>query len=687
MTTRHPGRLAQQLHRSVRPRLPPIARPRAAAPTQQQCRAFRPSAPTRSGTGATTTNRHAAPNGSRSSARISAPRSPRRAAVLAGVGLVSFALLTLSATPAAASLDAAAAISASDPAPGPPLATAKASTTSADSRDPSLPRFRIADVRKHGAESENPWVIHGDKVYDITDWIPAHPGGQVILRAAGGSIDPYWNIFTIHKNQYVYDILAQYLIGYIHQADLVDGRPAQEQIEDPFADDPARDPALITKTAKPRNAETPAEALSAQFLTPNELFYVRNHMWVPVVDEANSNAHLLTVELFDGTVKQYTLEDLKTRFPSRKVTAVLQCSGNRRKHMTEGSGRPTNGLQWAAGAISNASWEGVLLADVLADAGFETAEALSGESETRHVHFMGMEAYGASIPIKKAIDPQGDVLLAYSMNDKPLPRDHGYPLRAIVPGTVAARSVKWLNQITLSDEESMSQWQRKDYKCFGPNETKVDWDAAPAIQELPVQSAITDVKLGGWTNAKGSKGGARDSDQGTLQQSEEPAQRVSLSGYAFSGGGRSIIRVDASLDGGSSWTQAYLLPDCASKDGSPSPCQGHGAWTWKRWRLDGAVPLAAFREPEQGKSQPGDAKSGEASGDKTAGKDGSRRCATVMIKATDDAYNTQPESHAATWNLRGNLATAWHRIQVCADCSPSAVAATAGKGEEGEKKP
>ncbi|PNY22355.1 Sulfite oxidase [Tolypocladium capitatum] len=684
MTARHPARLARQLHLLLGPRLSAVARPSAAAPAQQQRRAFRPSVPTRSSTnGSSTTNRHSPPDDARPSARIS---GPRRAALLAGVGIA--ALLSLSSTPAATSLDALAAIPASGPDPGPVLAAPETSTADADNRDPALPRFRIADVRKHGAESENPWVIHGDKVYDITDWIPAHPGGQVILRAAGGSIDPYWNIFAIHKNQYVYDILSQYLIGYVHQADLVDGRPAQEQIEDPFADDPARHPALITKTAKPRNAETPADALAAQFLTPNELFYVRNHMWVPLVDEATSNAHLLTVELLDGTVKQYTLEDLKTRFPSRKITAVLQCSGNRRKHMSEGSGRSTNGLQWAAGAISNASWEGVLLADVLADAGFEMAEALSGESETRHVHFAGMEAYGASIPIKKAVDPQGDVLLAYSMNDQPLPRDHGYPLRAIVPGHVAARSVKWLNQITLSDEESMSQWQRKDYKCFGPNETKVDWDAAPAIQELPVQSAITDVKLRGWTNATGTEGAAEDDDRGTPKQSGEPAQRVSLSGYAFSGGGRSVIRVDASLDGGSSWTQAYLLPDCASKDGSPSPCQGHGAWTWKRWRLDAAVPLAAFRDPEQGRAPSAEAKADVASRDKkSAGGDGNRRCATVMIKATDDAYNTQPESHAATWNFRGNLATAWHRVQVCADCSPSAVAADADKGEQGEKKP
>ncbi|UNI24857.1 hypothetical protein JDV02_010575 [Purpureocillium takamizusanense] len=603
--------------------------------------------------------------------RVSGPASPRRAVAAAGLaGLVSaLALLHLSSTsptsldsPADAvtsAFSAAAATAHSDPDPGPVFTSPSGlGSTAADNRDPELPRFRISEVRKHGADSETPWVIHEDKVYDITDWVPAHPGGQVILRAAGGSIDPYWNIFTIHKNQYVYDILAQYLIGYVDQADLVDGRPAQNEIEDPFDDDPQRDPSLITKTAKPRNAETPGEALSSQFLTPNELFYVRNHMWVPKIDESAADKFVLTVELVDGTTKQYTLHDLKSKFPSHAVTAVLQCSGNRRKHMTQGSGRSTNGLQWTAGAISNATWEGVLLSDVLADAGFEVSQALTGESEAKHVHFAGLEAYAASIPIKKAIDPQGDVLLAYSMNGKPLPRDHGYPLRSIVPGHVAARSVKWLNQITLSDEESTSQWQRRDYKCFGPNETKVDWDAAPAIQELPVQSAITEVKMGGWTKAVG------DTARG---QVIEPAQNVTLAGYAFSGGGHSIIRVDVSADGGKSWSQAYLLPDCDGKDGSPSPCQGNGAWSWKRWRYEAAIPLTAFREAEKtgGSEQVG---AGEVDNEQAA-THSDKKCTTVMVKATDDTYNTQPESHAATWNLRGNLATAWHRIQVCADCS------------------
>ncbi|KAL7796785.1 Oxidoreductase, molybdopterin-binding domain-containing protein [Trichoderma ceciliae] len=582
--------------------------------------------------------------------------SPRAITLLASIGFLSFAYALYRTPPAA--FDAAAALHSEDGGYG--------QAAVHDDRDPNLPRFRISEIRKHDGKSKHPWVTHGDKVYDITEWIAAHPGGPVILRAAGGSIDPYWNIFTIHKAQYVYDILDQYLIGYIHQADLVNGKPAQEAIEDPFADDPMRHPDLITRTLKPRNAETPEQALSAQFITPNELFYVRNHMWVPKLTQAEAEAHVLTVELPDGTTKEYTLRDLKTKFPEKKVTAVLQCSGNRRSHMSRGSGRPTNGLQWEAGAISNASWEGVLLADVLADAGFDASTVRDGTSEAQHVQFSGMEAYGSSIPIKKAVDPQGDVLLAYGMNGKPLPRDHGYPLRSVVPGHVAARSVKWLSYITLSDEESPSQWQRKDYKCFGPNQTKVDWEAAPAIQELPVQSAITGVELGDWTAPS----------QAIPGNSTGPAREVALTGYAYSGGGRTVIRVDVSLDDGKSWSQADLLPNEAPKTSGQ-------AWSWKQWKFAGAVPLEAFKTPEDAAAnrqkgedentiRRGTARKVTDEGTQNT-KSSSRRCTTIAIKATDEVYNTQPESHAATWNFRGNLATAWHRVQVCTDCSPNAI--------------
>lgn len=454
---------------------------------------------------------------------------------------------------------------------------------------PSEPgTFRLADFEQHGPKSAHPWIIRGTSVYDITEWVAAHPGGEIILRAAGGSVEPYWKIFKIHEKKYVYDILEQYKIGTVDERDLVDGKVPLDSIEDPFDSDPIRDARLRVLTDKPCSAETPGEVLK-DHITPNEVFYVRNHMWVPVVDDD----YRLNIELADGSEKSYSLQELKDKFPKVTITSVMQCSGNRRKQMND-SVKATNGLQWSIGGIGNATWGGVRLRDVLADAGFSVN---SPPEDSRHAQFMGLEAYGASIPISKAIDPNGDVLLAYEMNGKTLPPDHGHPLRVVVPGNVAARAVKWLSKITISDEESASQWQRKDYKCFGPNEAgKENWEKARSIQEMPVTSAFTSVsKLN---------------------------EALVAQGFAYSGGGREIVRVDVSEDNGKTWKQADLM------EGDRS---GNKKWSWTRWKYQ--------ISPE-----------GAATG------------AQLVVKATDEAYNTQPEHHDCIYNFRGNLATAWHRL-------------------------
>ncbi|KAI5857405.1 Oxidoreductase, molybdopterin-binding domain-containing protein [Durotheca rogersii] len=517
------------------------------------------------------------------------------------------------------------------------IAQDAASSSPSDS-DGGLPRYRLAEVKQHGPKSERPWVIYEDKVYDITDWVPAHPGGEVILRAAGGSIEPYWDIFSIHKSPYVREILEQYVVGRVHPIDLKDGRPLRDHIEDPFVADPARDARMRMLTEKPCNAETPNDELAKSFLTPNEVFYVRNHMWVPVVDEAESDNHNITIELPDGESKVYSVQDLKARFQQHAVTAVLQCSGNRRNDMTRYA-QKTNGLQWTVGAISCAKWEGVRLRDVLADAGLSLEDP--GE-DAKHVQFSGLEAYGASIPVAAALDPMGDVLLAFKMNDAVLPRDHGFPVRVIVPGHVAARCVKWVNKIVVSDEESNTTWQRRDYKCFGPNEAKQDWDKYKAIQVMPVTSAITRTRLKPSTNTES------DARSG---QSESAGDRVvQIEGYAYSGGGREIQRVDVSLDGGETWDQAQLIDDTNLERGSK-------VWCWKRWKYEvGLSTIGANKNPH-----------GEAK-------------ATLVVKATDDAYNTQPESHKSIYNLRGNLATAWHRVDF--DLAAAQHSCEEGKDQE-----
>lgn len=476
-------------------------------------------------------------------------------------------------------------------------------------------KIRLKDVKLHGRDADAKWVTRGTRVYDITDWIPGHPGGDVILRAVGGAVDPFWNIFTIHKKQEVYDILESYYIGDIDTQDLVDGQLPSENIDDPFKNDPERDRRLLAHSKRPCNAETPAEELGT-FVTPNETFYVRNHMWVPEIDESRHN---LVIELHNGDEKVYTLKDLKEKFEEVTITATLQCSGNRRKHMTE-EARSTNGLQWNVGGISNAEWTGVRLRDVLTDAGFPIDDA---PDEVQHAQFIGAEAYGASIPIDKAIDKRGDVILAYEMNGKPLPADHGYPIRVLVPGNVAARSVKWVNRIILADEESTSQWQRRDYKCFGPNVSgqNPDWDSAAAIQEMPVQSAITSLR----DISIHSK-----QDRKLLQMNGLEEDCVLVEGYCYSGGGRRIVRVDVSADDGRTWHQAELLADEA---------KGAKAWAWRRWRW--VVPRQATGS-------------------------------CFVVKAVDEAYNTQPNDYEPTYNFRGNLTSAWHRVGYKSDEGTSA---------------
>ena len=194
----------------------------------------------------------------------------------------------------------------------------------------------------------------------------------------------------------------------------------------------------------------------------------------------------------EGT--SFSIKDLKKNFPQMSVIVTLQCAGNRRKEMHDI--KPVKGLQWGGGAISNAVWTGVRLSDVLKASGY-TVPDLSTTAEfpggVQHVHLDGAEGYGASIPIEKALDPRGDVILAYEMNGESIPADHGYPLRAIVPGAVAARSVKWVSRIALDEDESPSHWQQRDYKGFSPSAdlASSDYSKAESIQELPVQSSFT----------------------------------------------------------------------------------------------------------------------------------------------------------------------------------------------------
>ncbi|XP_071991151.1 sulfite oxidase, mitochondrial isoform X1 [Engystomops pustulosus] len=479
--------------------------------------------------------------------------------------------------------------------------------TQAESKEEAVPsnpfpQYTREDVKKHTNPTDRIWVTYSGEVFDITDFVELHPGGKRILLAAGGALEPFWALYGVHKSEHVMEILQEYKVGVL----IHDDTEEPQDLSDPYSGDPSRHPILKINSQKPFNAEPPPELLTENFITPNELFFKRNHLPVPNI---NPDEFQLIVDrppgLKQGKPLKLSLKDLKTKYPRHEVTVTLQCAGNRRSEMN--AIKQVKGLEWGTAAISTARWVGVRLRDVLLDAGY--TEDVSG---TQHVQFEGLDQditgtkYGASISFKRAMSKDHEVLLAFEMNGEELPKDHGYPLRVIVPGVVGARNVKWLGRIIVSEEESLSHWQQNDYKGFNPN---VDWDtvdfsSSPAIQDLPVQSAITE-PCPGQTITPDHDG------------------KVTIKGYAWSGGGREIVRVDVSLDGGKTWTVADLTGE--QKEGLK--------WAWKLWSLEAVVPIEAKE-------------------------------ITIICKAVDSGYNVQPDTVAPIWNLRGVLNNAWHRVRV-----------------------
>ncbi|CAF1105414.1 unnamed protein product [Adineta ricciae] len=488
-------------------------------------------------------------------------------------------------------------------------------------RKPSLPTYSMTEVAKHTTKENGYWLAYKDGVYDISAFVENHPGGKQILKTAGKALEACWKIFTIHQIDHVYEILEEYRIGNLPPGEREANAKAQEDVVDLFQYDPERINAtenFFIRSEKPFNAETKPTVLVSSFLTPIEKFYVRNHMHVPFV-----NINEFKLEIGDGT-SAYTLsyDDLKDKYQSHTVTSALQCAGNRRAAMNNDAQGSVQGTPWYVGAIGNARWTGVKLRDVL--------ESFGLLNEGRHVQFVGLDCdtsqrcYGASIPMEKALSD--DVLIAYEMNDETLTSDHGYPLRIVVPGTVGARSVKWVNRIIVSNEESDSHWQKADYKVLPPSikqPQQVDYDRVPAIQESNVQSAIcypASTEDGNKVKILSVKPTGEDTKNQTL----------SIKGYAVGGGGRQVQNVQISLDHGKTWLQADL-------EQLAQPYMR--AWAWTLWSTH--IPLKDLP------SEPFD----------------------IVCRAMDIHSNSQPDSPLGIWNVRGVMNNSWHKITLKIDAS------------------
>jgi len=282
-------------------------------------------------------------------------------------------------------------------------------------------------------------------------------------------------------------------------------------------------------------------------ITPNELFFVRNHAPTPRIDATDFRLRVEGDAIIEAI--ELTMSDLRA-LPSESVVAYLECGGNWRGFWGSVVGRTAAGGQWGTGGVSCAEWGGPTLASVLDLAGIRSGAV--------DVDLIGLDEGGFSrpMPIERALDPT--TVLAHTMNGVDLPPDHGFPLRGVVPGWVGSSCVKWLGRIVVSSEKIWSRNNLTSYVLIGD-----DW---PADQYAPAD--------GGPINA-----GVVKSALALPRPAELSAGSNSISGFAYSPSGP-VQRVEWSADGGSSWQAARIL----------DPVLPHA---WQRFQFEWDAPAGS----------------------------------------------------------------------------------------------
>jgi sulfite oxidase len=313
------------------------------------------------------------------------------------------------------------------------------------------------------------------------------------------------------------------------------------------------DQLAATTPEEPLNREPPPSALD-DALTPAGLFFVRNNGTVPALGPDAAAAWSVSVTGRVRTPLRLSAADLRRRFATVEVTAVLECAGNGRAQFDP----PTEGLQWGHGAVGCARWAGVRLAEVLEAAGVAPEAIYIGfESPDHEIGRPDRPALSRGLPLAKALSPE--TLIAFAMNGLPLGPLHGAPLRIVAPGFPGSAWQKWLTRILVLDHEHRgAKMTGTDYRMprtpLRPLDP-LDGAAFDVITDMPVKSLITNLPDGF------SAHGALD-----------------VAGHAWSGH-TPVARVEVSCDGGASW-QAACLAD------------GEGRWAWRRFMAAGLVPAA-----------------------------------------------------------------------------------------------
>jgi DMSO/TMAO reductase YedYZ molybdopterin-dependent catalytic subunit len=277
-----------------------------------------------------------------------------------------------------------------------------------------------------------------------------------------------------------------------------------------------------------RNHAMPAEALRWE-ITPPGLHYVLTHYDIP---DADAQSWAVTVT---GAVERdllLSLEDLAT-MEQHTVRVTMECAGNGRAGVDP---RPLS-QPWITGAVGTADWSGVRVKDVLADAGISANAVDVVFCGADHGVERGVEQdYERALSVHHALDP--DLILATTMNGVPLPPQHGFPLRLVVPGWYGMTSVKWLREIRLIDEQ-FTGYQHQAYRLkrnrddVGTPVTRIEPRALLVPPGFPDFMSRTRVVEAGHTEIRGR---------------------------AWSGWGL-VTRVEFSPDDGVTWSDCTLHED------------------------------------------------------------------------------------------------------------------------------
>jgi DMSO/TMAO reductase YedYZ molybdopterin-dependent catalytic subunit len=316
-----------------------------------------------------------------------------------------------------------------------------------------------------------------------------------------------------------------------------------------------------------RNHGMPLEALRYD-LTPAGLHYLLIHYDIPAVDLAGWR---LTVDGRVATPLSLSLADLRAR-PRVSTAVTLECAGNGRARLHP---RPVS-QPWLVEAVGTAEWTGTPLAPLLREAGLaDDALDVVFAGADRGLERGVAQDYERGLPLAEAL--REEVLLAYEMNGVPLPVQHGFPLRLVIPGWYGMAHVKWLHRITVQAEPFQGFQNAVAYRV----KTESDEDGEPVTRIRPRALLIPPGHPDFMSRVRFLAVGSHD-----------------VQGRAWSGQAP-VTRVEVSCDGGDTWADAKLSPAV-------------GPWAWAAWRYrwnvtePGVYQLLARATDATGDTQPVD---------------------------------------------------------------------------------